>query len=242
MDVHAIGAVENNKETQAVPAAVDSPEIDDMQVPQNVETDKSKALKQTVMKKDSEIREWKSKFSALEGTLADANLQVSSLKEQDLASKADAKREREINDILLLRIQRLQEGLSEVPQTPPRQVAHDQNISSPHPLLEGSMSYSTPVGNFSVANRTPQDEYIGLDSYYTESGVDGSISTQNHAPNAVMHGQRDDHATNHSPSQHDVDNFTYEGRNQLSQVESSNGNQNILGNRNITEIDVSLCI
>ena len=48
------------------------------------------------------------------------------MKEQDLASKADAKREREINDILLLRIQRLQEGLSEVPQTPPRQVAHDQ--------------------------------------------------------------------------------------------------------------------
>ena len=69
--------------------------------------EKIKDLKQSIKKKDSEIRNWKSRFSALEGTLADVNLQVSSLKENVLVSNNELKREKEINDCLLDKIRML---------------------------------------------------------------------------------------------------------------------------------------
>ena len=80
---------------------VESQETDPSQVQA---TEKIKDLKKTIRKKDTEIQKWKSQFSALEGTLSDANLELTTLKEEVLASKAEASREKDINDSLLFRI------------------------------------------------------------------------------------------------------------------------------------------
>ena len=196
----------NNNEDDPLPVDAEESHDDGQVSPNNDQESKIKELKQMIRKKDIDIRSWKTQFSALEGTLADANLQITSLKEQVLSSKAEARREKEINDILLLRIERLKASTHEVQQTPPRQDSQDLNISSPHSVLQGTMNYSTPIGELSTSRRTfrGEGEYVCLDSYYNnESGADGSFS---HNPSdSIMDSRSTD------PLQHISPNLTQPG-------------------------------
>lgn len=158
------------------------------------ETDQVKSLKQAIRKRDNEIKNLKSRLSALEGTLADANLNVSSLKEQALVSKAEADREKEINNSLLLRIRRLS-GEPPAPMTPPRPNLPDLSCNTPqiqHP--QGIMSFSTPR----IEHSDQGGEYVTVDSYYHNSlsqstmspQLPSSISMNNQDFNIVANGEQ----------------------------------------------------
>lgn len=140
------------------------------------QADKIKELKQLIRKKDTELRNLRSQMSALEGTLADSNLEISSLKEQTLASKAEADREREINDSLLCTVRRLKAESHIEPISPaPRCALSTLPVDTPQlHNSQGISSFSTPLSN---------TQYLPVDSYYTVSSQATSPANINRAGN-----------------------------------------------------------
>ena len=175
---------------------------------------KIKDLKKTIRGKDTEIRSWKSKFAALEGTLGDANLQLSNVKEQVLSSKAEAAREKEINDSLLVRIKRLQSEVST-----PMASSHDtpslsiENscMQTPRPISTtrtrlNNAGFSTPRQDESLYSH----EYVNVDTWHAVSPNAQDMMTT-HVSSATMDEMQ--RATEHSHDGGSCSEQAHAGRN-----------------------------